>query len=95
MNIELIAQNAIRITTKDDKVLYFDPFQLNDKYQKDADIIFITHSHYDHFSQGDIDIIKNDQTKIVITEDLFEKALQCGFEKAKNYTCIQYKQGIP
>ena len=82
MNIELIAQNAIRITTKDDKVLYFDPFQLNDKYQKDADIIFITHSHYDHFSQGDIDIIKNDQTKIVITEDLFEKALQCGFEKA-------------
>ena len=81
MNIELIAQNAIRITTKAGNVIYFDPFELKDNYFNDADLIFITHSHYDHFSPEDIIKIKKDTTKIVITNDLFEKSIQCGFDE--------------
>lgn len=80
MNIELIAQNAIKINTENGKVIYFDPFKII-KESNDADIIFITHAHYDHFSPEDIAKIKNDNTKIVVTKDLFEKAIQCGFSE--------------
>lgn len=79
MNIRLIAQNAIKITTEDGKNIYFDPFRL-ESVEKDADIIFITHSHFDHFSPEDIAKIKKDDTKIVVTKDLIEKAMQCGFD---------------
>ena len=43
-NIKINTQSSIRIEF--DKILYFDPFkiELNDN---DADIIFITHEHYD------------------------------------------------
>lgn len=79
MNIRLIAQNAIKIITEDGKNIYFDPFRL-ESVENDADIIFITHSHFDHFSPEDIAKIKKDDTKIVVTKDLIEKAMQCGFD---------------
>ena len=62
------------------KVIYSDPFRIKDE-KKDADIIIITHSHYDHFSEEDIMKIQNEQTKIFITNDLLEKTLQLGFSK--------------
>ncbi len=88
MDIKLIAHSAIRITTEEGKVIYFDPFKLNDDYKKDADIIFITHSHYDHFSPEDIEKIKKENSKIVVTKDLFEKALEYGFYKENVLTVL-------
>ena len=35
------------------KALYFDPFRIEEK-TSDADIVFVTHDHYDHFSPDDI-----------------------------------------
>ena len=87
MNIELIAHNAIKIITKEGKNIYCDPLRLEID-SKDADIIFITHSHYDHFSPEDIKMIKNDNTKIVITKDLFDKAIECGFNENQVLTII-------
>ena len=69
-NISVISQNAIRI--EGDKIIYFDPFKI-DKNYNDADYIFITHSHYDHFSKEDINKVKKDSTKIIITEDLIDE----------------------
>ena len=80
-NIELIAQSAIRMETNDN-VIYFDPFKLNNKYKKDADYIFITHSHYDHFSPEDIKKIVNENTKIIITSDLKEQVFELGISNA-------------
>ena len=79
MKLEVIAHSAIRIENKDGQVIYLDPFMLNDNYKNDANFIFITHSHYDHFSPEDIYKIKNEKTKIILTEDLLEKAIDCGF----------------
>ena len=75
MNIELIAQNAIRITTDEGKIIYFDPFKIGEAYKNDADVIYITHSHFDHFSPEDIAKIKKIDTQIVITKDLMKKHL--------------------
>ena len=44
-NITINTQSSIRIVGS--KILYFDPFQITAETH-DADIIFITHSHYDH-----------------------------------------------
>ena len=41
----------------------------------DADFIFITHSHYDHFSIEDIKKVKRDNTKFVAPFDLKEKII--------------------
>ncbi len=79
-NIELISQSALRIKY-DNKIIYFDPYLLNNKYNQDADYIFITHSHYDHFSNDDIMCIKKDSTKIVIPYDLEEKVKNIGFNE--------------
>ena len=80
--ISLIAQSAIRIINYDGKNIYFDPFKLERKYKNDADYIFITHSHYDHFSEEDIIDIKKQNTKIVIPNELYEKTIALGFDEA-------------
>lgn len=77
-NIEVLCHNSIRINKE--KVIYIDPFKIQNKYN-DADIIFITHSHYDHFSEEDIEKVKKENTKICITQDLEEKTIKLGFKK--------------
>lgn len=68
--INLLFHNSIRY--KKDLTLYFDPFKINENYN-DADIIFITHSHYDHYSKEDILKVKKEETIIVIPEDLINE----------------------
>lgn len=77
-NISLIAQSALRIVKENGKVIYFDPFKLMESCY-DSDYIFITHSHFDHYSPEDILKIKKDNTKIIIPEDLKEKVEILGF----------------
>jgi len=76
-NIELLGHASIKINK-----IYFDPFQLNQSYN-DAEYIFITHSHYDHFSEEDILKVKSNSTTIIITDDLLEKTLSLGFTENK------------
>lgn len=45
----------------DDVVVYVDPFDL-EQAEEDADLIIITHSHYDHYSPKDIKQICKDDT---------------------------------
>ena len=62
-NVIVFGQNSIKFDT--DKKIYIDPFQIKDNYN-DADIIFITHDHYDHFSPNDIEKVIKDNTVIVV-----------------------------
>ena len=68
-NIQVLYHSSIRINKE--KVIYIDPFKI-DKIYHDADIIFITHSHYDHYSEEDIKKIIKEDTKIIVTNDLQE-----------------------
>ena len=77
-NIRVLCHSSIKF--EKEKTIYFDPFKV-DKNYNDADIIFITHSHYDHFSEEDILKVKKEGTKIVVTEDLYTRSLELGFNK--------------
>ena len=66
-NIKINTQSSIRIELN--KVLYFDPFKIEEDIN-DADIIFITHSHYDHFDINSINKVKNDNTIIVAPKSM-------------------------
>ncbi len=46
MEISINTHSSIKI--KSDMVIYFDPYEIK-KESHDADIVFITHNHYDHF----------------------------------------------
>ena len=64
--IRVLHQNAIRIEA-DGRVLYFDPHGVQDA-PHDADYIFVTHDHYDHFSPEDIGRVSKAGTTLVVPE---------------------------
>lgn len=77
-NIEVLYHSSIRI--KKEKTIYIDPFKIDRNYN-DADIIFITHDHYDHYSEEDIDKVINENTTIIIPDELLTKLLRKGINK--------------
>ena len=85
-NIEINCHSSIKIRCeKKDRPLfniYIDPFKI-EKEQHDADIILITHYHYDHYSPEDIEKIITDKTIIVAPKTV--KALS----KMKNVVFVE------
>ena len=74
-NIEVLYHSSIRINKE--KTIYIDPFKI-DKNYNDADIVFLTHDHFDHYSEEDIDKVINENTTIIIPEELLTKLLRKG-----------------
>ncbi len=68
MEISINCHSSIRIAS--DRIIYFDPFQIEEE-SHDADIIFITHDHYDHFSVEDIRKIEKEDTVYVIPDCMY------------------------
>ena len=91
MNLDHITvntQSSIRI--EGSKVLYFDPFQITEA-KHDADIIFITHEHYDHFEPDSIAKIKKDSTLLVAPESMKKKGIsESGLASDQ---CVFYNPG--
>lgn len=82
-NIQVLCHSSIKIN--EGKVIYFDPFKINKQYN-DADIIFITHDHYDHYSEEDIDKVIKPDTTIVIPEGMQVKLLKKGVRNSNIIT---------
>ena len=77
-NIEVNTQSSIKLVF--DKVIYFDPYKIEDN-KRDADIIFITHNHYDHMDSDSIKKIKKDDTIIVAPKSMEEVIKKIEFKK--------------
>ena len=69
LNINWLGHSAFRITG--DKVIYIDPYGI--KPSAPADIILITHEHFDHCSIEDIRKILKPNTVIVTTPESQDK----------------------
>ena len=87
-HITVNTQSSIRI--KGSQVLYFDPFQISTA-ARDADMIFITHDHYDHFDPPSIAKIKKESTFLIVPESMKKKALsESGISPDR---CLFYQPG--
>ncbi len=64
-DIHWLGHDTFRIVG--DKIIYTDPFKIRKK--DTADIILITHEHYDHCSPEDIKMVQGEDTVIVATPD--------------------------
>lgn len=60
-----LGHGSIRI--EGEKIIYIDPWKVGGKPK--ADVILITHSHYDHFSPPDIEKLRKPETVIVAPQD--------------------------
>lgn len=87
-NITVNTQSSIRIGGS--KVLYFDPY-LIPAASHDADLIFITHEHYDHFEPESIARLKKEETLLVAPESMKKKTLsESGIAEGN---CLFYQPG--
>lgn len=78
-----VIHNFIRF--QGEKILYTDPY-LAEKEYNDADIILITHSHFDHFSVEDIRKVQKEDTILIAPESDREIITeQSGFSADKLY----------
>lgn len=66
-NIVVYRQSSIKIIK--DLIIYFDPFKIKEK-EEDADIIFITHDHFDHYDKESILNVRKKDTFIVVPSTL-------------------------
>ena len=66
MNFSVNCNNSIRLIGS--KKIYIDPYEIKEETH-DADYIFCTHSHYDHFSPEDIKKVLKSDTKIITVQD--------------------------
>ena len=65
--------------------IYIDPYKIeNDTHN--AKYLFITHSHYDHFSIEDIEKVRNEDTIFFVTPDCKEKLLEIGVDEKRIVT---------
>ncbi len=85
MNIKVFTQSAILLSGK--KNIYFDPFKIEQKLN-DADYIFITHNHYDHYDRDSINKVIKKTTKIIVPEVLEEEISKL----TKNYLVVKPNQ---
>jgi L-ascorbate metabolism protein UlaG (beta-lactamase superfamily) len=70
INIERLGHDTFKVTNS--KVLYFDPHVLPKDPQK-ADIILVTHDHFDHCDPDRINEIKKEDTIIVTSKSSSKK----------------------
>jgi len=71
-NLHWLGHDSFRIDGL--KVIYFDPYKLAKKSPK-ADIILITHEHFDHYSPDDLRLISSRDT-IIVTDNSVARQLQ-------------------
>ncbi len=71
-NTEILWTGHSGILIKTNKIIYIDPYKISGDKPK-ADIILLTHSHYDHCSLEDIERISKPGTVVIVPPDCQSK----------------------
>ena len=79
-DLQISVNDHSSIRVKAGKVLRFDPFRISGT-PRDADVIFITHEHFDHFSPEDISAVMKADTLFVMPETMRRAARSAGISE--------------
>jgi L-ascorbate metabolism protein UlaG (beta-lactamase superfamily) len=85
-NVDIVWLGHSTFELKSDKTIFIDPYQVNTEDK--ADVILLTHSHYDHCSIEDIKKISNENTIIITVPDCQSKLASIA-DKVKNITLVK------
>ena len=86
-HISVNTQSSIRIECPGGTVIYADPLEIKGS-PHDADLILITHAHYDHFSPEDAAKIRKSTTKFVIPKGMIDDLEKIGVSMM-DYACME------
>jgi L-ascorbate metabolism protein UlaG (beta-lactamase superfamily) len=95
LQIRWIGHASFRLATED-VVLYIDPWKLPSA-QPDANLVFVSHGHFDHWSADDVAAVSQDTTAVVGPADVVEsisggRVLRPGERIERAGACID---GVP
>ncbi len=82
-----LGHDGYKLTVVDSKtIIYIDPYQISQSYynKNDANIILISHNHFDHLSVDDLrQIISNNTTTIVAAKECIDQLKNIGAAETK------------
>ena len=70
LQIHWIGHASFRLASED-TVLYIDPWKLSSA-KADANLVFVSHSHFDHWSADDVTAISREDTTVIGPADVVE-----------------------
>lgn len=76
--VQVLTHSSIRIAGN--QIIYFDPFNVEGE-PHDADIICVTHDHFDHYSPEDLAKVKNAATILVCTKTMKDALSNSGISE--------------
>ena len=76
-NFFVNTRSSIKLTGT--KILYFDPLDIEGE-PHDADMVFVTHEHYDHFSPEDIKKVLKPDSQIIVPAVMVDMIRENGFQ---------------
>ncbi|MBS3167301.1 MBL fold metallo-hydrolase [Candidatus Woesearchaeota archaeon] len=85
-NIKWLGNSGFKLISNSGKIIYIDPFKTTETEK--ADLILITHEHYDHCSPEDVIKLSKPDTIIVTVPDCQSK-LALTFNKIKNLKLVE------
>ena len=92
--ITINTHSSIRLQTSLGTVIYVDPFGFETE-PHDADLILITHTHFDHFSPDDIARVRKPNTVFVMPAGSMLDFIKAGFTGEAAAFLVPYEKAMP
>ncbi len=80
-----LGHDGYKLTVDDKTIIYIDPYQISQTHhnKNDADIILISHNHFDHLSMDDLRHIISNNTTIVAAKECIDQLKNLGAVETK------------